>query len=181
MRRPLFSSVDTITCCRAPASCFLEGSAMTSYLVTLRSRSISSSTSPPSSQGVLGVGGPKPMNELRDLWPVIPELERKRHSGPQRPHVVFLEGGAGSGKHDVLWRLRKIGYTAVSTPPITSLLASGGDPKHHLIHLQWLRLLMDELDRSRTVKNNARMQSFHSAILILTSTTSHHARITSCL
>ena len=100
-----------------------------------------------------GLSSETSKKELRDLWPVEPVLAAKRNNALQ-PHIVFLEGGAGTGKGDILWRLKKIGYKTVSLPFITGILAEGSRsaPNHHLTHVSWLHLLIDELDRYRKVR-----------------------------
>jgi len=124
-----------------------------------------------------GLSSETSKKELRDLWPVEPVLAAKRNNALQ-PHIVFLEGGAGTGKGDILWRLKKIGYKTVSLPFITGILAEGSRsaPNHHLTHVSWLHLLIDELDRYRKV----RILTEFTGILTYFFSTSN-ARTTLCL
>lgn len=57
---------------------------------------------------------------MRNLPPVQHFLKNTLLAGRNKkagiPHLVMLEGGPGSGKHDILSRLSKFGYTVCALP-----------------------------------------------------------------
>ncbi|KAL6079759.1 hypothetical protein QOT17_000872 [Balamuthia mandrillaris] len=142
-----YSSFPSHACCTlSPTKNWTSSSAV------FASRKISSS----SSSSSLSCSAASP---AREFWQTQENLKGKHqealNSTEEKLHFVFVEGPAGTGKKDFLWRLRKIGYRVLHGHSFVPLAAQLDYHKANTrLHAQveWTQRLLSGL---RSLKNEA--------------------------